>query len=256
VLHVPESSALRLLSPGLRLTIANLYWLSTVQYVGDRRAQERGWAKLHALGDLVTDLDPRHGYAYQSVGLVLSAAGRLDESDRILEKGQRHAPRWTFPFYLAFNHFFYRGDYEAAARWAEVAAKMPGASTRISHLALSLKVKSGSPDDAVRFLEEMRGTASDDRTADAIDEQLRIALLQRNFAVLDEAVTRFRELRGRPPQPLEEIVWSGLLAVIPEDPYGGRYYADGDGHVHSTAKDFRMKPAENLGRFFLPKEIR
>ncbi len=245
VLHVPRAGSLAALSPAIRLTAANLYWLSAVQVIGDRQAQARGLEKVFPLVDLVTDLDPRHGYAYQSAGIVLSSAGRLDESDRILEKGVRQGPpRFTYAFYLAFNAFFHRGDYAAAARWAEVAAKTPGASTRIADLATTLKVKSGSPDDAVRFLEEMRETAHDEKTAAAIDEELQVALLQRNFARLDAAVAAFRDATGRVPAVLEELVWAGVVDAIPEDHYGGRYYADATGRVHSTAKDFRMKPAE------------
>jgi tetratricopeptide (TPR) repeat protein len=241
IVHVPQASSLRVLSPALRLSVANLYWLGAVQYLGDRSNQATRFEKLYPIVDLVTDLDPRHGYAYQSAGITLSASGRLEESDAILEKGIRNAPRWSFPFYLAFNAFFYRQDYEAAARWAEIAARMPGASHRIRNLALTLKVKSGSPDDAVRFLAEMRGAVGDDETAATIEEQLKVALLQRNFAVLDEAVARFRGLHGRLPLPLDEVVWSGLLPALPEDPYGGRYYLDpSDGLAHSTARDFRM----------------
>jgi tetratricopeptide (TPR) repeat protein len=253
VLHVPAPRALRLLSPDVQLTVANLYWLQAVQYVGDRRNVETRLEKLFPIVDLVTELDPRHGYAYQSAGIALSSVGRLDESDRILEKGIRNAPRWSFPFYLAFNHFFYRDDYETAARWAEAAARMPGASERVRQLALTLKVKSGLQEDAVRFLEEMRATAADEQTAASIEEQLRVAVLQRNFAVLDAAVERFRETQGRLPGVLEELVWTGILAALPADPYGGAYYVDPTGRVHSSAKDFRVKPPEKgLGRRMLP----
>lgn len=256
ILHVPDGGAMRVLSPDLKLTVANLYWLAAVQYVGDRRNQASRYEKLYPIVDLVTELDPRHGYAYQSAGIALSTVGRLDESDRILEKGIRNAPRWSFPFYIAFNHFFYRDDYEAGARWAEMAAKMPGASERIRQLALTLNVKSGAAENAVRFLQEMRATATDEKTAESIEEQLRLAVLQRNFAQLDEAVERFRESRGRLPATLDEVVRSGLLPGVPEDPYGGRYYLDGsDGRVRSTATDFRMKaPEKGVGRRMLPPE--
>lgn len=246
VTYVPRGDALRLLSPSIQLTIANAYWLSTVQYIGEPRRAQRGFGKLFPLADLVTDLDPLHGYAYQTAGVVLSSEGRLDESDRILKKGMEPGrPNWwTFPFYIAFNHFFYRGDYAEAARWAEFAAKTPGASTNVSHLAMALKVKSGSPDDAIRFLEEMRRTAHDEQSAERLDEQYRLALLQRDFRLLDDAVARFREARARPPARLEELVSAGLLAELPREPFGGRYYLDADGSVHSSENDHRMKPAE------------
>jgi len=166
VRYIPNSGPLKLLSPGAQLTVANHYWLLAVQYIGEQAARGEKYARLPALAELITDLDPRHGYAYQTAGIVLSSAGRIDESDAILKKGYERGPRWwSYPFYLAFNAFFYRGDFAAAATWAELAARTPGASTNISHLALAMKVRSGSPDDAVRCIEEMRALSHDERTS-------------------------------------------------------------------------------------------
>jgi hypothetical protein len=246
VVFVPKGGALRILSPGMRLTIANFYWLATVQYTGEPRARQRGYGKLFPLVDLVTDLDPGHGYAYQTAGIVLSAEGRIEESDAILKKGMEPGrPNWwSYPFYVAFNHWFYRGDFVEAARWAEIAARTPGASTNISHFAMALKVKSGSLDAAVEFLEEMRATAKDEASARALEEQYRLARLQRDFRRLDEAVARFRDSRGRAPDALEELVAAGEIEAVPEEPFGGRYFLDADGVVHSSANDHRFKPAE------------
>ncbi len=245
VLWIPRGEALRLASPSIRLSFADCYWLSTVQYVGDAQAQRRGLEKLYPLVDFVTDLDPQHGYAYQTAGIVLSAEGRLDESERILRKGMEKGPRWwSYPFYIAFNHFFYLGDYAGAARWAEIAARTPGASPNISHLAMALDVKSGSPESALRFLEEMRASARDDATTAALEEQYKLAVLQKDFRALDGAVERFRTSQGRSPARLDELVAAGILPSIPpSDPFGGRYEIR-DGVVHATGRDQRFAPAE------------
>ncbi len=245
VAYVPRGGALRFASEAVRLSVADYYWLETVQYIGEPRARERGFEKLLPLVDLVTDLDPRHGYAYQTAGIILSAERRLDESDRILAKGMGPGrPNWwSFPFYIAYNNYFYRGDYAEAARWAKIAARTPGASPNISQLAMALEVKSGAPDEAVRFMEELRQVARDEKTAAALDEQYRLAVLQRDFARLDTAVAHYREMRGRAPDRLEELVAAGILDRIPGEPFGGHYYLDGGGRVHSSARDFRFKPA-------------
>jgi tetratricopeptide (TPR) repeat protein len=216
-----------------------------VQYIGDARARERGFDRLYPLADLVTDLDPDHGYAYQTAGIVLSGEGLVDESDRILEKGIRRGPNWwSYPLYMAFNHYFYRGDYAEGARWAEIAARTPGASTNLSQLALALKVKSGSPEAAVSFLEEMLQVARDDTTRAALQEQYKLARLQWDFARLERAVEEFRARHGHPPARLDELVSDGVLdAVPPGDPFGGVYELR-DGRVHATGKDFRFHPAQ------------
>jgi tetratricopeptide (TPR) repeat protein len=250
VLHVPSGPATRIASLGNRTFVSDLYWLDAVQYIGDPKAERRGFDKLYPLIDLVTDLDPRHGYAYQTAGIVLSAAGLLDESDAILKKGmEKGPPTWTFPYYLAFNAWFYRGNLAEAARYAEMAARAPGASPNISHLALALASKSGTPEDAVALLEELRGSVKDEVSAARLDEQLKLALLERDAQKLEAAIARFEEIHGNPPADLRELVADGLVPSIPDDPFGGHYLFDPkDGKVHSSANPFRFKFFEGAHR--------
>lgn len=247
VVNVPRGDVARVMALGQRGLVSDAYWLSAVQYIGEKRADERGWDKLYPLVDLVTDLDPRHGYAYHTAGIVLSAAGRLDESDAILEKGMERGPPgwWSFPYYLAFNAWFYRGDYAEGARWAEVAARIPGASANISHLAVSLASKSGSPEVAVAMLEELRATVKDEATARRLDDQLRLALVERDAQALEREVAALEARRGRPVARLEELVEAGVRRDLPPDPHGGRYVWDAARReVHSSANPFRFRLRE------------
>lgn len=243
VQHVPHGAVARVASLGQRGLVSDLYWLSAVQYIGDLQADERGWEKLHPLVDLVTDLDPRHGYAYQTAGIVLSAAGRLDESNAILAKGIEAGPNWwSYAYYISFNHWFYLGDYEEGARWAEIAARTPGASPNISHLAVSLASKSGTPEQAIALIEELRATVKDDAVAARLDEQRKLAILEREAQALERAVEEFRRRVGRVPDPLAELVAAGVVSALPPDPFGGRWVWDAsDGRIHSSANPFRFR---------------
>ena len=246
VVNVPSGAVARVAALGHRTFVSDLYWLSAVQYIGEPRADQRGWEKLLPLVELVTDLDPRHGYAYQTAGIVLSAAGRLDESDAILKKGMEKGPSWwTFPYYVAFNYWFYRGDFAMGARYAEIAAHRPGASPNVSHLAVSLSSKSGTPEDAIRMLDELQGTVKDEVSTARLDEQRKLAVLERDAQHLERAVARFRELRGHPPASLDELVSAGLVASLPPDPFGGRYVWDASaGEVRSSSNPFRFRVRE------------
>lgn len=248
--HVPDGDVARAASLGQRGLVSDLYWLQTVQYVGEPKADQRGWEKLYPLVDLVTDLDPRHGYAYQTAGIVLSAAGRLDESDAILRKGMEKGPNyWTFPYYLSFNHWFYLGDYETGARYAEIAARTPGASPNISHLAVSLASKSGTPEQAIELLLELRKNVKDAVTAGRLDEQLKLAVLERDAQALERAAATYTERTGLPLGSLDMLVVSGLVARIPDDPFGGHYQWDPEKReVTSSANPFRFRLREKARR--------
>lgn len=256
---IPTGRAARVAALGHRTLLSDLYWLATVQYIGDPKGEQRGFDKLYPLVDLVTDLDPRHGYAYQTGGIVLSAVGRLDESDRILEKGiLKGPPYWTFGYYLAFNAWFYRGDYESGARWARVAAKTPGASPNISHLAVSLSAKSGTPEDAIAVLRELRATVKDEVSASRLDEQMGLAILERDAQALERALDTFRQRFGREPLALQELVVVGLVREIPRDPFGGSYVWDpSDRRIHSSVNRFRFSPRDGpqTSQFADPKGI-
>jgi len=244
--YVPNGAAARIAALGHRTLLSDLYWLSAVQYIGEPKGDERGWDKLLPMVDLVTDLDPRHGYAYQAAGIVLSAVGRLDDSNRILTKGvEKGPPYWTFPYYLSFNYWFYLGDYEKGAEYARIAAKMPGASPNISHLAVSLSSKSGTPEDALRVLEELRATVRDDVSAARLDEQMKLAILERDAQRLERAAERFRAERGRDVSTVEELAAAGYVRALPPDPFGGRYVWDRtERKVRSSANPFRFSPRE------------
>jgi len=241
---IPTAAAVRWLTLGHALTGANLYWLRTVQYIGEPRADERGWERLHPLVNLVTDLDPGHGYAYQVAGIVLSSAGRIDESNAILEKGSRNVKdRYILPYLRAFNAFYHQGDWDTAGHWAEIAARTPGAPPHVRQNVLAYYVKGQRAEAALEFLETVRREAQDDETRKALDGQIQQALLERDAGKVDEAVKRYTEMHGRWPPTLLTLVTEGYIDRIPPDPYGGKLVLGKDGRVTSSVHAYRLAPA-------------
>jgi tetratricopeptide (TPR) repeat protein len=252
---VPAASTLRWLSLGHPTLAANLLWLKAVQYIGDTRANERGWDKLYPLVDVVTDLDPRHGYAYQVTGTLLSAFGHVPESNAILEKGTRALPdRYILPYLRAFNAFYYDDDWTTAGRFAEISARSPGAPPHVRQNVLAYYVKGQRADAAIAFLEQSLAEARDPETREAVEGQLKQATLERDAVRLDEAVLKWRERYVVGPLALEQLVGEKLLPAIPADPYGGELYVDEDGRVRSTANPYRFaKPEPAWARIPRPR---
>jgi tetratricopeptide (TPR) repeat protein len=241
---VPPAAALRWLSLGHALLASHLYWLRAVQYIGEERAEVRGWDKLYPLVELVTDLDPGHGYAYQVGGVILASNGRLAESNALLEKGTRNVKdRYSLPYYRAFNAFYYEGDWTLAGRWAEIAARTPGAPAHIRQSVLAYYVKGDRVEAALDFLESAHREAQDDETRKALEEQIRQARLERLARRVDAAIARWRERHVVGPVVLESLIQEGDLDEIPPDPFGGELYPGADGKVRSTAHDFRYRSA-------------
>jgi hypothetical protein len=247
---IPSGRTLRLVSMGQRLLLSDLFWLKTVQYMGESfGAKVDRWAALYPLVDLVTDLDPRHGYAYQVAGSNLGGiAHRYDEADRILEKGMRNLPdRWTLPWTYAVNKYLFEGDFATAARYARVASDVG----RRPHLALLAANLSLVTDDAAEYaaatavLEQAIGAA----TTDELREQLETRLVKvRTYEALsrvERAIAAFQARWVRRPLALEELVAAGLLEAVPADPAGGTIGYDlASGKVRSSALGER-RPLKN-----------
>ena len=238
---VPTSSMARWLSLGHPTLAANLLWLRTVQYIGESRAEERGWDKLLPLLETITDLDPGHGYAYQVGGVVLGSAGRTAESSAILEKGIRNVPdRYILPYLRAFNAFYYDDDWPTAGRFAEIAARTPGAPAHVRQNVLAYYVKGNRADAAVSFLEQSLAEAKDPDTRKAVQSQLQQARVEQAVARLDGAVNAWRARYLAGPLTLEQLVAEGLVEAIPRDPAGGELYLGEDGRVRSSANPYRV----------------
>ena len=238
---VPPSSVVRWLSVGHPTLAANLLWLRTVQYIGEPRADERGWGKLFPLIDTITDLDPRHGYAYQVGGVVLGSAGRTAESSAILEKGIRRVPnRYILPYLRAFNAFYYDDDWPTAGRFAEISAKTPGAPPHVRQNVLAYYVKGKRADAAIAFLEQSLREAKDPDTRKAVESQLQQARVEQAVSRLDDAALEWRRRYFTGPLALGQLVEEGLVPRIPPDPAGGELYLGDDGRVRSTANPYRI----------------
>jgi len=238
---IPRAGVLGWVFLGNRTLAANLNWLRAVQYIGEPRANERGWEKLFPLVDVVTDLDPGHGYAYQVAGTMLGSVGRVDESNRILEKGTKLVPnRYILPYLRAFNAFYYDGDWTTAGRFAEVAARTPGAPAHVRQNVLAYYVKGKRADAAIAFLGQSLEEAKDPDSRKAIESQLRQAYVERDAARLDAAAEEWRRRYFIGPLAVEQLVEEGLIDAVPPDPAGGRWYVDADGRVHSSANPFRF----------------
>jgi hypothetical protein len=237
---LPSGRAVRTASFGQRLVLADLYWLRTVMYVGEGTlAPKRGWGGLYPLGDIVTDLDPRFGYAYQVVASNLTGiAHRVDQSDKLLVKGMRNVPdRWVLPFLYAFNKFFYEDDYVQAAQYARRAAEV-GHRPHLALLAANLSLEANTEEEyqaALGFLEVTRQQASTPEERAELDERLTKVLTYRELARCERAIEFYRSRTGHLPLTLLELVLARILPDLPKDPSGGEIaYDPSTGAVRST----------------------
>jgi hypothetical protein len=99
------------------------------------------------------------------------------------------------------------------------------------------------------MLEELRRTVEDEVSAAALDEQMKLAIVERDAQALEREVARFEQERGRAPSSLRELVQAGQLSALPADPFGGEYRWNADEkRVRSSANPFRFTLREGPQR--------
>ncbi len=162
-LILPRAAVLRPLLLGFHPLAADLYWLRTVQYFGDRVQTGQQPVNLYALVDLVTSLDSHFVEAYQLGGLFLDIAKRYPEAIAIYEKGIAANPqRWELPYDLGRLYYLDLKDDAAALRWWEIAERQPGRPPYLARFIARLYARTGQLETALELWQDMYERSSND----------------------------------------------------------------------------------------------
>lgn len=236
----------KVLACGYQGLLADFQFLRILTFFGDRSAQQKpltteDWDYFRDSIDVLTDLDPWFYDPYVlTEGLLTWEAGRFDDANILLMKGAKYrTDDWRLPYYIGFNHFFFLKDHATGSKFIMDAAKLPGSPSYLSTLAARLAYYGGKSQTAVLFLKQMLAQNKDKRLTARL--KLRLTVLER-AAMIENALQRFRHDKQRDVTKLQELVTSGYLEKLPEDPYGGQWGILKNGRVFSTSK-FVMKKA-------------
>jgi tetratricopeptide (TPR) repeat protein len=261
-LYLTSGTTARRLSVGYSMLGADLYWIRAIQYYGgtrlrldsaaqDRRgrsedrllpgagasADTRDFELLYPLLDLTTTLDPRFNLAYRFGAIFLAepspgGAGRPDLAIALLEKGLRERPdKWEYMQDIGFVNYWWRRDYQEAAKWFDKASQVPDAPWFLRSLAAVTLAEGGDRKSsrtmwmAIRQSAEIDWLRSDaDRRLQQLDTMDLIDAVQR---AVDAAAPRTGKLTKWP-----DLIRAGVLRGVPVDPAGVPLGIDDEAQVH------------------------
>ena len=242
--QLPKGEYLKPAMLGYHTLGADILWLRTLQVLGKKRNSEQEYEWMHHAIDVITTLDPQYAYPYYVGGVVLTNLGnRVDLSNRILEKGYKENPsEWNLPFLLGYNHYFILGDAKKGAEYIGLAAKTSGAPDFLPGLATRMYAEAGNPDVALQFLDALWKENPDLVMREKLEVRAKEVMVERDLRLLEEAVKQFRQKYARQPARLSDLIASGLLTRLPEEPFGGTYGIDSQtGAVFSSTHPKRLK---------------
>jgi hypothetical protein len=240
---LPSEEALGLLSLGYKSLAADYYWLRAIYEFGDPRLARAKYPNLVALTERVLALDPYYVTAYYFAGTALTVE-ELDPRTSIdmLARGMRYRPdAWQVPFLLGFNLYYFEHDYAGAAQALAHAATLKGAPAITGPLATRLAAQAGKPEIGLSLIDSMLEQITDKKLRELYAERRRLLQLELELGWLETAIERFVATAGRRPKDLEELEEVGLVKTLPDDPLGGRYYVDDEGHAATTSEGQRLR---------------
>jgi len=156
-LYLPSGKFIEQTSLGYREVAADWVWFQAVQYFGGYAKNEHDLAYFNGLIDIVTDLDPHFDFAYIFGAVVMSQdMGDLERGVEILKKGMRANPTaWQYPFEIGFLYYVGARESERAARYFELAARLPGGGDRARRFAAFVHANAGHQETSIRMWEEL-----------------------------------------------------------------------------------------------------
>lgn len=250
LMYLPEGKLLRVASLGYRSFLADLVWLRTIQYYGEQRLTTRNYDQAERLFQVIYDLDPHFKGATRFGALVLSQdAGDPQGAIALLTRASVDNPAaWEYPFDQGFIYHTVLRDYAKAGAAYRKAARMPGAPELAERLAGASFARLGDRVTAREIWGAILADAENDMTRQLAKRNLKNIDLEEAEETLTEGVKRFTAKEGRLPANWEELVRSGHVAKIPQEPWGGSFYWDpGTSKVYaSTTVDRRMAVARDL----------
>jgi len=191
--------------------------------------------RLSDLLSTVVRFDPRFVIPYLLGGILLAdSPGHFGAALDLLARGERQIPsEWLFPFYTSYVQYFSLGNPEEGGMALLRAAQIPGSPDYFPLLASRMLSEGHRPATALAFLHGMTERETDPRRKASLEERIRLVTVERDLQSMEKTIAEYKSRVGAPPRNLADLVQSGMLARIPEEPYGGRYLLMPDGSVRS-----------------------
>lgn len=236
-LYLTSGKTIDRLSLGLSGLVANIYWIRTVQYFGDKLMNsdetitstgQIPMKLLKPMLNIVVQLDPQQVQAYR-FGAIFLAERDLEGAVELLEYGFRENPdQWRLCQDLGYIHWR-TGNYDKAAEWYGRGAAIPDARDWMRTMEGLMKVRGGQREEARAIYS--RYFESDDPAikAHAYGRLKQIQSLDEIDAI-NRVLASYKEQQGECPSGLRPLAqrWRAMglqlnSEFVPVDPDGFPY---------------------------------
>ncbi|HWC77671.1 MAG TPA: hypothetical protein VG778_09420 [Blastocatellia bacterium] len=241
VLYLSSGEQVKRLSLGLHGIVADIYWIRTVQYFGQRLLEsgpeisaDTSKIKMDLLAPLlkiVVALDPQNTSAYR-FGAIFLPERDLPAAIELLETGIRNNPD-AWRLYQDIGYIYWQaGDYSKAAEWFERGGELEGSLWWMRDLAGIMKLKGGSRDVARRIYSQY-AESEDANIRYQASLRLRQLRMLDDIDAINDVLAKHKAQTGSCPENLRALAARLLAAglalnseALPVDPHNFPYQFD------------------------------
>ncbi len=181
-LYIRSGETLKRASLGFTGLMADVYWINTTLYFGEKFQQQRLAGEqfdvsqldlLKPMLDLVTELDPRHIAAYRFGGFFLQYSDPA-EAINFIQQGIRNNPgEWRLHQDLGFA-LWRQGKFQDAAEAYSRGAQLHGAPAWMRPMAATMLAKGGDRETARQLFQQLYQESNDGFVRQVCEEQLQL----------------------------------------------------------------------------------
>jgi tetratricopeptide (TPR) repeat protein len=244
VLYITSPRAVKRLSLGYDGLLADIYWTRAVQYFGGHHAAGTSHYRLLApLLEITTTLDPHLVVAYQFGANFLSpkppnGAGMPEKAIKLVEYGIQNNPNdWKLYYELGFIYYMDVKDYTKAADAFARGSQVPDAHPFLKVLAAQMAQHAGERQMATALWTTTYQSTQDRQIRGNAIAHLRALQVADDVTALEALVAQYKQVTGRNPASLSELVAAHYLQDIPVDPMGHPYKLVSGDRVEVEAPD-------------------
>lgn len=235
LLYFSSPAVLKKMALGYDSLLADIYWLRTIQYFGNKEEAEKRtvrYKNLPALLDIATTLDPDLIDAYR-IGCIFLAedepvgAGLPGEAVKLLDKGiDVHPDEWRLRYEKGFVYYWFFGDFRKAGEvWME-ASRITESPVWMEALAAAAFSQGGSMDLArTLWKRQYDESPRKDIKENALNRLLSMQVAE-DLWTLEYLLGVYWLENGKYPRNLDALISGESRKVMTRDPLGTPYDYD------------------------------
>lgn len=217
-LYFTSGEALKRASFGFEGLLADLYWLRTVQYFGDKAQQVKGTVNIGNVKDwnlvllesllrITTELDPHYIAAYRFGALFLPDINP-EGAIKFVQNGINNNPD-DWRLYQDLGYIYWKqGSYREASETYERGSRVKDAPGWMKTMAAVMLAQGGERETARTMFQRIYESSDDPNVKGISLSRLQSMQSEDEIEFLNRLVTAFREKRGECPSSLSNLMKS------------------------------------------------